>query len=399
MVTITEKRTSNGLPVVLAGNPSLNGVAVTLFVRVGSAFETGKNNGISHLLEHLIFGNSTREGADKYFPLNLDLEAWTRKDFTYYEISCHKDDLEQALGVLSFVLSRNDFSPEEAQRQKGVIAHEISEGEEEPFTVLEQGVDKFLYKNSSWGLEVPGTARGIGSIDPEQLKSWYEKYYVPANMILAISGNFDTKKVSKLINNYNFGSPEAKTNKEYSLPSVEYNRGAKSSSANKNFDQAYLSLAFPAPVKLGEEEYFRYLLLAEVLGKKLKLSRKNEADLYDLDLYFFHYLSTGEIRVDTSTEKKKAEQVSKKLVRQLLELDISRSFFEEIRSVVKKRFLLRADSVEDLSSLAMYRLAGREKAFTPKQEADRIGRVKFEDLKKARREIIKESNCYSFKIK
>jgi predicted Zn-dependent peptidase len=338
MVTITEKRTFNGLPVILAGNPSLNGVAVTLFVRVGSAFETGKNNGISHLLEHLIFRNSTQEEADKYFPLNLDLEAWTRKDFTCYEISCHKNDIEQIFGVLSFILGRNNFSSEEIQREKEIIAQEINEKEEEPFTLLEQGMDKFLYKDSSWGLEVLGTARGIDSIDSKQLKNWYDKYYVPANMILTISGNFDTKKTFKLINDYNFGSRKEKANKEYSLPFFEYNRYVKNFSANKNFDQTYLSLAFPAPIKLGEEEYFRYLLLAEVLNKKLKLSRKNEADLYDLDLYFYHYLSTGEIRLDTSIEKKKAEQMLKKLVQQLLELNISQNFFEKIQSVLKKNF-------------------------------------------------------------
>jgi len=100
MITIKKKKTSRGLSVVFVRNPNLSGVSVTVFVHVGSSWENKKNNGISHLLEHLIFQNSSGEKTKKFFPLNLEFNAWTRKDLTVYEISHHKDNLKKIIEIL-----------------------------------------------------------------------------------------------------------------------------------------------------------------------------------------------------------------------------------------------------------------------------------------------------------
>jgi len=399
MVTIKEKTSSHGLPVVLVRNPSLNGVAATLFVRVGSAREAAENNGISHLLEHLIFRNAVRDKMEKHYPLNLELDAWTRKDFTCYEISHHKNYLDSILRILSESVSNIDLSEKEVAGQKEVIIQEMAEEKEDPFAFLEDRAEEFLYRGSPWGLPIPGQEGNIESINAEDLGNWYSKYYVPANMLLAVSGNFDTARARKLIDQLNFAAPESGVGRSYSLPPVGYNRDGKSFSESGSFSQAYLGLAFPVRMKLGDKNYFRHLLLADILGRELRRSRRHESDLYDLELNFHHYLSAGEIRLLTSTDPSKADRVLKKLLRQLQEVELSPDLFGKVRDMIQKQFLLKEDDIDDLGSLAMYKLAGKNKILTPKQEADEIGRVKFEDIKKARRDIIKESNCYSFKIK
>jgi len=397
MITIKKKKTSRGLSVVFVRNPNLSGVSVTVFVHVGSSWENKKNNGISHLLEHLIFQNSSGEKTKKFFPLNLEFNAWTRKDLTVYEISHHKDNLKKIIEILFSCVNNFDFSEDDLERQKEVVAREIKEREEEAFALLAEEMDGRLYKNSL-NFKVSGEKKNLEQIDIKSLKSWYNRFYVPANMILAVSGNFNTQQAFKTIEDQEQQEKENKGNKFYPLFYPHYQKNGSNFSVNKNFDQAYLSLAFPAPVKMGDVDYFKYLLLAEILDKQLKLLRKKESDLYDLDLYFHHFLHTGEIRLETSTDKKRADRVRKKIAQQLYDLEISSNFSEKLRGMVKKQFLLRKDSIDDLSSLAMYRLAGN-KIFTPQQEAREIGKVKFEDLKKAKNNIINRNNCYSLKLK
>ncbi len=397
MVTIKEKKTSHGLPIVFIRNPNLNGVVATLFVRVGSTYESRVNNGISHLLEHLLFQNSFGEQMEKFFPLNLEFNAWTRKDFTAYEISHHKDNLKKIIDVLFACLNNFDFSDKDLERQKRVITREIEERGEEAFTVLGEEMDRGLYKDAL-GFKIAGEKKSIQKINWDSFKKWYDQFYVPANMVLAISGNFDTNQTFKIINSQDWKRKDNKVNKSYSLPPVYYRKNSNNFSENKNFKQAYLGLAFPTPVRVGDKDYFKHLLLADVLSKQLQLLRKKESDFYDLDFYFHYFLHTGEIRLETSTSKKEANQIMKKLIRQLYNLDLSRNLSEKVKSIIKKQFLLQEDSIDDLSSLAMYKLANNN-ILTPRQEVQEIGKVKFEDLKKTKHKIINRNNCYRFKLK
>ena len=55
---------SNGLKVVLVPQPHVHRAVASLYLRVGSRFESQQNNGISHFLEHMVLrGTSTLPSA------------------------------------------------------------------------------------------------------------------------------------------------------------------------------------------------------------------------------------------------------------------------------------------------------------------------------------------------
>src|SRR6056297_39805 len=304
MIKIKEKKLSNGFPVVLVQNSALQGVQTTLFVRSGSAQENKEVNGISHLLEHLIFSNRLKSGAKEFFPINLELDAWTRKDFTGYEISHHKEYFKEIIKVLFACINNFDFSFQELSDQKEIIIQEINERKEDPFSILETEMNKLLYKDLSFSKEVSGTRENLKRLSLKKIKNWYENFYFPRNMVLSVSGNFDFVKGYNLIEK-EFSKLKNSNKKTASLPVVKYNKNKKSLKVNKKFEQTFLGLAFPAQFKLGEEKYFQYLLLVEVLDKALKIERKDKADFYDLNFYFHHYLQAGEMRLITSIKKNK----------------------------------------------------------------------------------------------
>lgn len=396
MIKIKEEKISNGLPVVLIQNSTLHGIQATLFVRSGSAYESKETNGISHLLEHLIFNNRLKNEAKKFFPVNLELDAWTRKDFTCYEISHHKKYFEKIIKVLSACVNNFSFSSQELNDQKEIIIQEINERKEDPFSVLEAEMDKFLYKDFSLSREVSGTKENLKGFSLNKIKNWYENFYFSNNIVLSVSGNFDFVKGYNFIEK-KFSQIKNNKKKTFSLTVPEYNKNKEISKTNKKFEQIFLGLAFPVQFKFGDKKYFQYLLLAEILDKTLEIARKNKADFYDLNFYFHHYLQAGEMRLITSTEKNKAESIEE-LIKQLQKLDFSLSFFEKIKDSFEKQFSLREDNIDDLNSLTMYKISGGKKILTPQEEVGKIRSIEYNSLKKIKEEILKDKNCYKFRV-
>jgi predicted Zn-dependent peptidase len=52
----------NGLEVFILENPGTTSVSVDLWAKVGSRYESSKNNGISHFVEHLLFKGTSKIG-------------------------------------------------------------------------------------------------------------------------------------------------------------------------------------------------------------------------------------------------------------------------------------------------------------------------------------------------
>ena len=52
---ITEHELSNGIRLVIEQQPHFRSVSLGIWVKVGSAYEKKENQGISHLIEHMLF--------------------------------------------------------------------------------------------------------------------------------------------------------------------------------------------------------------------------------------------------------------------------------------------------------------------------------------------------------
>ena len=81
-------RLSNGITLVMEEMPYLKSAAFGVWVRVGSANEDETNNGIAHMIEHMMFkGTKNRTGkqiADEMARIGGNINAFTSKECTSY---------------------------------------------------------------------------------------------------------------------------------------------------------------------------------------------------------------------------------------------------------------------------------------------------------------------------
>lgn len=86
----------NGLRVITIPMPSFESATVLVMVKAGSRFETKKNSGISHFLEHMAFkGTDKRPNAQAISSLidgvGGEFNAFTSKEYTGYYIKSEKN--------------------------------------------------------------------------------------------------------------------------------------------------------------------------------------------------------------------------------------------------------------------------------------------------------------------
>ena len=104
---------------------------VGVWIDAGSRYETAKNNGAAHFLEHMAF-----KGTSKRTQRNLEVEienmgghlnAYTSREQTVYYARVFKDDVPKAMDILSDILQNSLLDYGAIERERDVI---IREGEE-----------------------------------------------------------------------------------------------------------------------------------------------------------------------------------------------------------------------------------------------------------------------------
>ena len=211
----------NGFRYVLMKNANpKDRVSLHLNVQVGSIYETDKQQGISHFLEHMLFCGSTHFKPGelvKYFQsigmqFGHDANAHTGFYETVYDMLLpegNKKSLENGLVVMKDFAEGALLLQSEIDRERKVILAEKRTRDSASYRTF-ISVMKFLLPETRISKRFPiGEEEVIKNADRNLLKDYYDTWYRPDNMILIMAGDFDQKQATKLIEE-NFSSLYAK---------------------------------------------------------------------------------------------------------------------------------------------------------------------------------------------
>ena len=185
----------NGLTVLIRQSTSSDIVSAQVFVRAGSIYE-GKylTAGLSHYLEHVLAGGSTRsftesEAKERLQRLGGATNAYTSYDRTVFYINSSADHWKDALDLLMSYVSENILDPKEVQREKSVIQQEIKMGENSAERELWKLFVRTAYQVHPVRFPVVGYEDVFVQQDRDALADYYSQRYQPENMVVALAGN------------------------------------------------------------------------------------------------------------------------------------------------------------------------------------------------------------------
>ena len=143
------KTLRNGLKVLFYPYHRSDVITVNLCVKVGSTYESEKEAGITHLIEHMIFKGTETRKPDEIVGAIEDLggymNAFTSYDYTCYYVVGPSEIASTALDVLSDVVFHPLFDPDELEREKQVVLEEMRMRLDEPSIVLFEELAKKFF--------------------------------------------------------------------------------------------------------------------------------------------------------------------------------------------------------------------------------------------------------------
>jgi zinc protease len=210
-VPFEEYTLANGLRVILHVDKSDPVVAVALTSHVGSAREIPGRTGFAHLFEHLLFLESENLGKGGLDKMSARIggsgaNGSTNRDRTNYFQTVPNDALEKMIWAeadkLGFFI--NTVTDPVLAKEKQVVKNEKRQSyDNRPYGHNFEVIDKNLYPtNHPYNWEVIGSLEDLQNATLDDVKNFYNKWYVPNNVILSIAGDFDSKQAKIWVEKY-----------------------------------------------------------------------------------------------------------------------------------------------------------------------------------------------------
>ncbi len=201
----------NGLNVIFHIDRSDPVVAVALTSHVGSARENPGRTGFAHLFEHLLFLESENLGKGGLDKLSARIggsgaNGSTSRDRTNYFQTVPKDALEKMIWAEADKLGYfiNTVTEPVLSKEKQVVKNEKRQRvDNSPYGHTMYVIDKNLYPaGHPYNWQVIGSLEDLQNATLEDVKEFYNQWYVPNNVILTIAGDFDPEQTKNWVKKY-----------------------------------------------------------------------------------------------------------------------------------------------------------------------------------------------------
>lgn len=317
----------NGLIVLTESMPHLRSISMGAWIASGSRDEASEINGLSHFLEHMVFKGTTtrsaRQIAREVDTIGGNLDAFTGKETICFNIKVLDEHASQALDVLSDLVLHPTFTPEDLDREKGVILEEIKIDEDNPDYLVNELFTQNFWKGDALGRPILGTRKTVSSFDQAALFSFYHDRFTPRNIIFSAAGNLEHEsfvaEVARRFGELAPGSSQPIPRREapISTPHITLKR-------KKALEQVQLCLGVPAPAISHPDRYGIYLLNSILGGgmssRLFQTIREDQGLAYSIFSEISPFRDTGSLCIYAGVAVDNTKQTMELTMRELRRL-------------------------------------------------------------------------------
>ncbi|MCC6521700.1 MAG: insulinase family protein [Polyangiaceae bacterium] len=319
----------NGLDVVLVPRPALHHVAVSLFVRTGSRFEHPRHNGISHLLEHMLFRGTRRlpsahAQARAFEALGGTLDAATAVDHGSLSLDLPPASLAPALALLAETVLAPCFSELGVERR--IVRQEILQDLDEHGEPLdeEERLRGLAFGRHPLARPIAGTLGSLRRFDLPLLRAEHRRHYCGANGVLCIAGRLGAPDACAALVGRTLGRLPSGRRVPTGPPPAPQRRPRALFLRHPGGTQTTVRLGFRAPA-LGAPDEPAAAMLLRVLddGLSTRLYERlcdRRGLCYDVSADYDAFEDAGLFAVEASTDHAQAPRVLAEMLAALDEL-------------------------------------------------------------------------------
>ncbi len=388
----------NGLRIIGERMPSFRSTSVGLWIGTGSQYETHAQAGMSHFIEHMVFKGTTsrsaRDIAEEMDEVGGQLNAFTSKECTCFYAKVVDEHVRLAIDVISDLVVRPVFDPENMEKEKGVVLEEIDMAEDTPEDLVHDILMLAQFGDQPVARPILGSRASVKSFTQGEIMKYWTAMYRPENAVLAIAGSYDWDEVVKFAAEFlagwergTFVRPDFST---HAVPPTFLRK-------EKDIEQANMCLGFPG-LPTGDEMGYEFSLFSSVFGgamssRLFQRIREESGMAYSVYSYPNSYTDCGMLSVYAATNPENVRAVldmildeTKKLVEGGLKLEEFRKAREQLRS----GFILGQESTSARMHSAGRRLLLLNKTRTEEEALARVNGMDFGATNELMRKVLSE---------
>lgn len=254
----------NGLRVITERMDRVETVSVGAWVGVGARHEPEAVNGVSHLLEHMVFKGtkkrSARAIAEEIEAVGGHMNAYTAREHTAYYAKMLKEDLGLAMDVIGDLVQHATLDADELERERHVVIQEIHQLHDTPDDIVFENFQAVAFPDQALGRSVLGSEALIEGMSRDAVLDYMTTHYAAPVSVVSAAGALEHDRVVDMVR-HTFadlpaGAPAAREAARYVGGDVRVDR---------DLEQVHITLGFEG-LAYDDDDYYAASVLSALLG-------------------------------------------------------------------------------------------------------------------------------------
>ena len=383
---------SNGLRVILAPMKEAATATVLITTATGSRYETKKENGLSHFLEHMFFKGTKKRPTALSISEELDqvggeYNAFTSKDRTAYYAKVDAKHAEMALDIVSDIFLNSTLPAEEIDRERGPILQELNMYEDTPVRHIGDVFEMLLYGEHPLGRDIIGTRENIKGFKRADFIRYLNRAYVASNVVVGIAGNFDVAWAKEVIERDFSGMRTGKNPERKRI--IERQKAPAIRLQKKKTDQTHFILGVRT-FDFSHEDRYVLAVLSTILGggmssRLFMAVRERRGLAYSVHTGTDAYHDAGYLATQCGVEHVNLEKTIRVILdeyRRIREEIVPEKELVKAKEHIKGSMAMHLESSDDIVSFLVDQEALKGEIILPEERFAKIDAVSSEDIRR-----------------
>ena len=384
---INKTTLDNGIRILTKKMPYARSVSMGVWVNVGARDESPSENGLSHIIEHMIFKGTQKRTAfqiaKEFDAIGGQTNAFTSFEYTCYHARVIDAHLETMVDILSDIFLNSVFDEKEVEKERPVIFQEINMVEDNPEEYVHILSGNTYWGDNPLGRSILGTRENVMRFNASIIKDFFHRFYQPEHILISAAGNISHQHFVDLVSpafessRPGNGLPERITPECHSQVRMHY----------RDLEQVHICLGTKG-ISITNPRRYAFSLLNTILGGNMSSRlfqkiRERRGLAYSVYSYISSYVDTGIFGAYVAVQPDNALKAATLIINEMNALKkdrVDQTELKDAKDYTTGNLLLASESVDS----QMVRLAQNEINFghdiTLETVLDHINAVSDEDI-------------------
>lgn len=353
----------NGVRILTKRMPFARSVSMGVWVNIGARDESPSQNGLSHMIEHMIFKGTLKRTAyqiaKEFDAIGGQTNAFTSFETTCYHARVMDSHLETMVDILSDIFLNSVFDEKEVEKERPVIFQEIGMVEDNPEEYIHILSSNNYWGDNSLGRSILGTRENVIRFNASMIKKFFHRYYQPNYIVISAAGNISHARIVDLVGpTFDSAKPGKRLPKRIT-PECH----PQISLTHKELEQVHICLSSKG-ISITDSRRYAFSLMNTIFGGNMSSRlfqkiRERRGLAYSVYSFISSFIDTGLFGAYVALQPDKAYEAIQLIKDDMCELktkQVDEAELNDAKDYTKGNLLLASESIDN----QMVRLAQNE---------------------------------------